>query len=181
MKGVYKLSEETKQQARDYREGFYAAQPQVKRFAQVRRALLWGLTGLLLAHEVLNGILIVLGLEDASYLPANGFRLLLHLFVLTMPRAMGGKGSLGLLIIVVPSVVTLVQSMPYAPFVFSAASPSPLLAVLFSVETVYTLLVLGVFVWLVLPPSFRLADREREIYLTYCKFINDQIPPEFRT
>lgn len=180
MKGVYKISDETKREAKEYRESFYAAEPGVGRFARVRRVLLWVLVGLLLAHEVLNAVLIALGLEDASYLHINLFRLCLHLFVLTMPRAIGGKGAFGLLIIAVPSAIALVQSLPYAPFVFSSASPSPLLAVLFTVEMVYTLLVFGVFVWLVLPASFRLADREREIYLAYGRFINDRIPPEFR-
>lgn len=181
MKGVYKLSDETKRQAKEYREGFYAAEPGVKRFAQVRRVFLWVLAGLLLAHEILNGVLMAMGLEDASYLSMNLFRLCLHLFVLLMPRALGGKGAFGLLIIAVPSGIGLAQSLPYAPFVFSAASPSPLLAVLFATEVVYTLLVAGVFVWLVLPVSFRLGNREREIYLAYCQFINSQIPPEFRS
>lgn len=181
MKGVYKLSDELKQEAKDYRESLYQMEPQVKSFSQLRKALVLALMALLVLHEILNGVLIGMGLEDASYMTANIIRLFLHLAILLLVRAAGGKGALALLIIAAPSTVTLVQSMPYAPFVFGALSPSPLLGVLFSVEVVYTLLVWGVLVWQILPPSLRLANREREIFLAYSKFVNDRIPPEFRS
>lgn len=175
MEGVYKISKQVQQQAKAYRKALYAESPGVERFAKARRLLLGALALMLLAHICLDLLLLAQGVLAPSELPQELFKCFLHLVLLWLAALGNWKSSLGLYLIAAPSILSLWQTCQLVTPAALLAS-SPWLFGLFSIDAVYTILLLAAALWLTLAPkSRRLSYEARAIALEYTRFINDHL------
>lgn len=175
MDGVYKITKQVHQQAKEYRETLFGENPGVKRFAQARRRMLGLLALLLLAHICLDLILLMQGTLAPSEIPQELFKCFLHLVLLWLAALGNWKSSLGLYLIAVPSIFSLWQTYQVVTPEALLAS-SPWLFGLFTIDSVYTILLMAAALWLtVLPKSRRLTDAARSITLEYTRFISEHM------
>jgi len=179
MKGISRIPEDLQRQAKAYRDSMYDDRPGVKEFLLAKHVCLGVLAGLLLVDLVLYCLLCVQGLVDSSALLLQFRKLFYHLILLGIALLGVWKPSLGLLLIAVPSLITMAQTLQVIGSLSALLSfPFPLL-LLFLVESIYTLLATGTVLWLtVLPRSRRRAGEAHEVYLAYQRFLQERMPTE---
>lgn len=175
MKGIVKIDKEANRQGADYRRSLYLQNPGVESFVRARKLCVCLLLFLLLFHEALN---LLPMLQGASFPLQEFCKLLVHAVILCVTLLSGWKGSLLLYLPAVPSLLSLIMTVQaillwYGSLSGFWAASSPQLKILFLVDAVYTAGLLLLAVWLTLfPQSRRMADRAREIYTEYSRFIS---------
>ena len=171
MQGVYKMSDELKQQAKEYKNSLFDANPEVKKFVKIRNALLLTLVGM-----ILNIILMIQGIESTYYVVSNFVKLFTYIILLAIPAMSKWQGSLLLYFLAVPNVIAITSSLDTIASIGELFLYSPLLSALLLLEILFTILIILSAVWLTVFPKNRvLADNAKEITTRYQRFINDNI------
>lgn len=180
MDGVYRVSKELQQRAKEYRRGMYADHPGTLQFAKSRRIFLIILTGLALLHLLIFFILVAQGLLSSSYLLQELVKCLIHLFIFFISVHGTWKSSIFLWLIAISSIGSLLMAFPsMSELCVVFAIRDALLTSMLVCEVFYTVLVSLGAAWLTLSSKSRKnADMVRGIYQSYLRYIQTNLYKE---